>query len=273
MKVAGTRPAMAAFGPPASGPLPVVLTAGLASSLKLGVGQVGRASIDRRILDVKVVAIVDSMPTTAAGQPAVLADWGTMQAQELAAGQPPRPATEWWLATGGGEAAAALKDRPAWDVTALDQRELAAKLRDDPLASGLQGALMLGFAAALVFATLGFLVNAAVAARERMGEFAILRALGVSSRQMFGVLAIEQAFVIGLSLVAGTALAVLVGALVVPHIVLTGQATAVTPEVRLDIPWAATAAMLVAVAAVLLAIVAGLARNLRRQGLGLREEQ
>ncbi|MEV0382481.1 ABC transporter permease [Nonomuraea sp. NPDC050643] len=275
MKVSGTRPTMASFAPQAEpGPLPVVLTADLAASLKLGVGQTGRASVDRRVLPVKVVGVVDTMPTTSAGQKAVLVDWGTLQAYELGAAQLPRPATEWWLATGGGSAAtAALKGRPEWDVTALDQRELAAGLRDDPLASGLQGALMLGFLAALVFAVLGFLVNAAVATRERTAEFAILRALGVSSGQVFKLLAMEQAFVIGLSLVAGTGLAVVVGVLVVPHIVLTGQASAVTPGVVLDIPWAATGAMLVLVAGVLFAIVAGLARNLRGQGLALREEQ
>ncbi|MBF8185362.1 ABC transporter permease [Nonomuraea sp. K274] len=274
MAISGTWPAVGVFAPPPPPePLPVVLTADLAASLKMSAGQIGRASIDRRVLDIKVVAVVDSMPTTTAGQPAVLADWGTMQAYELAAAQVPRPATEWWLAGDGSAAVNALKGKPEWDVTTFDQRELAARLQDDPLASGLQGALMLGFAAALVFAALGFLVNAAVAARERMTEFAILRALGVSSRQVFGMLAIEQAFVIVLSLAAGTGLAVVVGVLVVPHIVLTGQASAVTPDVVLDIPWAATAAMLVAVAAVLLAIVAGLARNVRRRGLGLREEQ
>ncbi|MFC4112922.1 FtsX-like permease family protein [Nonomuraea zeae] len=275
VQVTDSRPAVTPFAPlPALGPLPVVLTSDLAASLKVGVGQTGRASIDRRILDIKVVAVVDRMPTSAAGQPAVLADWGTMQAHELAAKQLPRPATEWWLASGDTAAAvAALQARPEWDVTPLDQREVAAKLQGDPLASGLQGALMLGFGAALVFAALGFLVNAAVAARERTAEFAILRALGVSSRQMFGLLAIEQAFVIGLSLAAGTALALVVGVLVVPHIVLTGQASAVTPDVVLDIPWPATLAMLAGVAAVLFAIVAGLARNLRRQGPGLREEQ
>ncbi|MEO3868340.1 ABC transporter permease [Nonomuraea sp. B12E4] len=275
MKVTGTSPAVAAFAPPsAPGPLPVVLTADLAASVKLGVGQVGPASIDRKVLQVKVVAVVDTMPTTSAGQPAVLADWGTLQAYGLSVAELPRPATEWWLAAADtGPAVRALAGRPEWDVTALDERELAATLRDDPLASGLQGALMLGFLAALIFAALGFLVNAAVAARERTAEFAILRALGVSSRQVFGLLAIEQAFVIGLSLAAGTGLALVVGVLVVPHIVLTGQAAAVTPGVLLDIPWGATAAMLALVAAVLFAIVAGLARNLRRQGLALREEQ
>ncbi|MFI7613990.1 FtsX-like permease family protein [Nonomuraea terrae] len=279
MTVRGDRPATAAFAPSSTpGPLPVVLTADLAASLRLGVGQEGRASIDRRIMPVKVVGVVESMPTTSAGQPAVLADWETLQASELAAGQLPRPATEWWLATGDGSgdgsaATDALEKHPEWDVSAVDQRELAARLMDDPLASGLQGALMLGFAAALVFAVLGFLVNAVVAARERTAEFAILRALGVSARQVFGMLAVEQTFVIGLSLVAGTALAAVVGVLVVPHVVLTGQAAAATPDVRLDIPWAATGAMLVLVAGVLLAIVAGLARSLRGQGHGLREEQ
>jgi hypothetical protein len=270
----GTGPGSAAFAaPPRLGPLPVVLTADLAASLKLGVGQVGKASIDRRVQTVKVVGVVETMPTAPAGQKAVLADWSTMQAHELAAAQSPRPATEWWLAGDGAAAVAALGKHPEWNVSVLDQRALAATLQNDPLASGLQGALMLGFLAALVFAVLGFLVNAAVAARERMAEFAILRALGVNSRQVFGILAMEQTFVVGLSLVAGTGLAIVVGVLVVPHIVLTGQAAAVTPGVLLDIPWAATAVMLVLVAGVLFAIVAGLTRNLRRQGLAFREEQ
>ncbi|NBE99361.1 ABC transporter permease [Nonomuraea sp. KC401] len=274
MEANDSRPAVATFGTRREAPLPVVLTSDLAVSLKLGVGQVGRASIDRRVLQIKVVAVVQTMPTGTAGQPAVLADWETLQTSDLAAAGLPRPATEWWLAADDTTAATrVLKSRPEWDVTPLDQGALAAQLQDDPLASGLQGALILGFLAALVFAVLGFLVNAAVAARERMAEFGILRALGVSSRQVFGMLAVEQAFVIGLSLAAGTGLAVVVGTLVVPHIVLTGQASAVTPGVLLDIPWAATLAMLALVAAVLLAIVAALARNLRRQGLVLREEQ
>ncbi|HEX4811681.1 MAG TPA: ABC transporter permease, partial [Nonomuraea sp.] len=259
-------PGVAAFGPLRQlGALPVVLTADLAGTLKLGAGQSGRVGVAGRALEVTVVAVVDSMPTAGAGQRALLADLETLQAHELAAARPPLPVTEWWLAAADTTPArTTLRAHPEWDVTAVDQRELAAELRDDPLASGLQGALMLGFAAALGFATLGFLVNGAVAARERRAEFAVLRALGTGSRQMFGLLAVEQAFVIGLSLAAGTGLAVAVGTLVVPHIVLTGQASAVTPGVLLEIPWGAAAALLAATTAVLFAIVAALARRLRR---------
>ncbi|MEV4221013.1 ABC transporter permease [Nonomuraea sp. NPDC049725] len=272
MEVVGDLPVLRTFAPlPKPAPLPVVMTADLAAASKLTAGQTGRINLDRRVIDVTLAGVVDRMPTTDPAQPALLADWTTLQEHGLSAALLPRPATEWWLATEDGEtsaATAALRVNPQWNVTVTDQRRLAAELQDDPLASGLQGALILGFLAALVFAALGFLVNATVAARERMSEFTILRALGVSFRQVFGLLAVEQAFVVGLSLVAGTALAVVVGNLVVPHIVLTGQAAAVTPSVLLDIPWLATAGMLALVALVLFAIVAGLARNLRRQGLG-----
>ncbi|MFI6498425.1 FtsX-like permease family protein [Nonomuraea typhae] len=271
----GTDPAALLAPPRTPGavintPLPVVLSADLAAALKLTVGQVAPITFDRQVIEIRLAGVVDRMPTTTPEQPAVLVDLKTLQDRNLSAGHLPLPATEWWLSTAGDAAAAheAIRTHPTWDVTAIDQRRLATQLRDDPLGSGLQGALILGFLAALVFAALGFLVNAAVAARERMSEFTILRALGVSFRQVFGLLAIEQTFVIGLSLAAGTGLAVVVGYLVVPHIVLTGQAAAVTPDVRLDIPWPATVLMLVLVAAVLLAIVAGLARSMRRQGLG-----
>jgi hypothetical protein len=54
----------------------------------------------------------------------------------------------------------------------------------------------LGFVAALAFALIGCAANAAVSARERMTEFGLLRALGISSRQLFGLLGVEQGFVV-----------------------------------------------------------------------------
>ncbi|WP_214108908.1 ABC transporter permease [Acrocarpospora catenulata] len=248
--------------------LPVVVTADLAASTKMAVGKAAQLSIDGQDIPVMPVGIVRAMPGTSGDAPAVLADLETLQARDLTTARAPHLATEWWLATPDERAAAELAAHPEWDQTVVDRAVLTRQLRDDPLASGLQGALILGFAAALVFAVLGFLVNAAVAARERMAEFALLRALGVSFRQVFGLLAVEQAFIVGLSLAAGTALAVVVAELVVPHIVLTGQATSVTPGVLLDIPWGATIGLLAGTAVLLFAVVAGLARTLRRQGLG-----
>ncbi|GIH67950.1 hypothetical protein Mth01_02030 [Sphaerimonospora thailandensis] len=268
----GGPPAGAApMGGPPAGPIPVVITADLAAREKLAEGRTGTLTLDGQPVEVTVAGVVGAMPGTPAGVPAVLADLPTLLAADLAAVREPRAPAEWWMSTRDGEtaqAAAELARHPEWEQTVVDLGSLTQRLRDDPLAGGLQGALVLGFAAALVFALLGFLVNAAVTARERVAEFAILRALGVSSRQVFGLLAVEQAFLIGLSLIAGTGLALGIAALVVPHIVLTGQAASATPGVVLQVPWAATIAMPAALAVVLFWIVAGLARTLRRQGLG-----
>ncbi|GAA4199285.1 ABC transporter permease [Microbispora amethystogenes] len=255
----------------AGGPLPVVITADVAARERLAEGRTGLLTLDGQRLRVAVAGVVEAMPGTPAGVPVVLADLPTLLAADLAGAREPRVPAEWWMSTAGGDtagAAAALARHPEWEQTVVDLGALTLRLRDDPLASGLQGALVLGFAAALVFAVLGFLVNAAVAARERAAEFAVLRALGVSGRQVFALLAVEQAFLIGLSLAAGTVLALGVAALVVPHLVLTGQAASVTPEVVLQVPWVATVAMPVVVAVLLFAIVAGLAHSLRRRGLG-----
>ncbi|GII86516.1 hypothetical protein Ssi03_45060 [Sphaerisporangium siamense] len=252
-------------------PLPVVVTEDIAAKERLVPGRNGTLTLDGQPVTVRVAGVVQAMPGTAPGVPAVLADLPTLLTRDLGAAREPRAPGEWWMSARGGDPAPAARElshHPEWDQTVVDLASLTRQFRDDPLASGLQGALILGFVAALIFAALGFLVNAAVAARERVSEFAILRALGLSFRQIFGLLAVEQAFLIGLSLVGGTVLAVAVAALVVPHIVLTGQAAAVTPDVLLDIPWPATLAMLAGMGAVLFAIVAGLARSLRRQGLG-----
>ncbi|MEW9530535.1 FtsX-like permease family protein [Microbispora sp. NPDC049125] len=249
-----TLPVLAARLGRTGGAVPVVVTAGLRGDTRMTIGPA--------VIPVQVVGVVSAMPGTPAGTPAVLAGLDALRA----AGQDAAP-TEWWLAVDGHDttrAAAALARRPG--VTVTDLAALTRQFRDDPLATGLQGALLLGFAAALAFAVLSFLVNAAVSARERRSEFALLGALGVSLRQMLALLAAEQSFVIGLSLGGGVALAAVLGAVVVPAIVLTGQATAVTPSVLVHIPWAAVTALVLGVLVALLAIVAGLARTLHRRG-------
>ncbi|MBX6383823.1 MAG: FtsX-like permease family protein [Microbispora sp.] len=239
---------------PAGQPLPVVATPGLADTVRITAGTA--------TVPIRVVGVVAAMPGTPEGTPALLADLAALRAH--GAGQ--APVTEWWLAAGGHDtarAAAALtaSGREPGDVT--DVAALTRSLRDDPTAAGLRGALLLGFAAALAFAVLGFLVSAAVLARERRGEFAVLGALGAGVRQTLGLLAAEQAFVIGLALPAGVALALAVSAVVVPPMV--SAATPGALPVPLHVPWPQVVVLVVAVLAVLSVIVAGLARSLHRR--------
>ncbi|MBB2740921.1 UNVERIFIED_ORG: hypothetical protein FHR35_000741 [Microbispora rosea subsp. rosea] len=239
-------------------PLPVVVTPGLADTVRITAGTAA--------IPIKVVGVVAAMPGTPEGTPALLADLAALRAAGAKGAE--WPVTEWWLAADGHDttrAAAALASSGRGRGDVVDVAALTAGYRDDPTAAGLQGALLLGFAAALAFAVLGFLVNAAVSARERRGEFAVLGALGVSFRQTLGLLAVEQSFVVGLSLAGGVALAVAVSAAVVPPMVTAGYATGGGLPVLLHVPWPQVAVLAVGVLAVLLVIVAGLARSLHRR--------
>ena len=84
--------------------------------------------------------------------------------------------------------------------------------------------------AAALFAVVGFMVSAAVSARERITEFALLRALGLSSGQLSVWLSLENAALAAVSLATGTVLGLVIAWVVLPFITVTqGAATPFPP--------------------------------------------
>ncbi|NEA21077.1 FtsX-like permease family protein, partial [Actinomadura bangladeshensis] len=209
--------------------VPGVITREMAERAKVGVGGTVTVSTVDGDQPIKVLGIAPALPTVPAGEPGVLVDLPALTQSRIAADGVTTDSIEpgeWWAsARGGGTAAAvrALTAHPAWGEVAADRVKVRAELRDAPLGAALQGALVLGFAAALAFAVIAFVVNAAVTAGERTREFAVLRALGVHPRQVAGMLAIEQAYLVVLGLLGGTFLGLAVARLVVPHVVLSVQ--------------------------------------------------
>jgi ABC-type antimicrobial peptide transport system permease subunit len=149
----------------------------------------------------------------------------------------------------------------------LSQEERSRTLSTDPVALGIIGALVIGFVAAALFAVVGFMVSAAVSARERITEFALLRALGLSANQLSVWLSLENAVLAAVSLVTGTALGLVIAWVVLPFITVTQGATTPFPPVEVDVPWS-TIAVLEAIGVVALMLTVGfLAWLLRRIGL------
>jgi hypothetical protein len=124
----------------------------------------------------------------------------------------------------------------------VSQVERARVLATDPVALGVIGAFAIGFIAAAVFAVLGFVVNAAVSARERVTEFALLRAVGLSGGQLSAWLSLESAGLAAISIIAGTALGLLLAWVVLPFVTVTQQAVAPVPPVEIVVPWTRSAA-------------------------------
>ena len=201
--------------------------------------------------------------------PAIVADLPTVRALAYRPGAPINRVSEYWLATDGtASPAAALLRAPFETVTVIDRAQQSSSLTSDPVARGTIGALSIGFVAAAVFAALGFAVSAAVSARERTTEFALLRALGLTPSQLVRWIACEQGVLAVLSLAFGTIVGVILTATALPLISLTQSGDAVVPEVIVVYPWASIALVVLALVAMLGAVVVVMGLVLRRLRIG-----
>jgi hypothetical protein len=219
---------------------------------------------------VRIAGAVRAFPATDPSRPVVVMDLPTLSLLEFEGSDATVTGDEWWLAVGPERVdavSAALRDDTIASDSVVSRVERARVLATDPVALGVIGAFAIGFIAAAVFAVLGFVVNAAVSARERVTEFALLRAVGLSGGQLSAWLSLESAGLAAISIIAGTALGLLLAWVVLPFVTVTQQAVAPVPPVEIVVPWA-TIGLLVAMSVVVLAItIAAIALLLRRIGL------
>jgi hypothetical protein len=183
---------------------------------------------------------MDTFPTTDPARPLLIADEATMSLLRLRTVTPTRPVDEWWIAARPGTAealattlAAAPFDRPELVSASARTRQLST----DPVALGIIGALTLGFVTTGLFAIVGMTVSAGVSARQQRTEFALLRALGLSGRQLSGSLWLEHGSIVVLGLLAGTGLGLVIAWLVLPFVTVTQGGITPVPSVIIEVPW------------------------------------
>lgn len=120
-----------------------------------------------------------------------------------------------------------------WSSTDLNIR--AEQRR--PERQGLFGLLSVGFIASALLTVLGFLLYALFSFRRRFIEMGMLRAIGLSIRQMTALLAAELAFLVLLGISVGTALGVFASRLFVPFLQIGASAQAQYPPFQIQIAW------------------------------------
>jgi hypothetical protein len=252
-------------------PLPVIANDAFLAATATRTGDALSLTLFGRQQSLLVSGAVRSFPTTEPAAPAFVADLPTLNLLRFGATHATSAPDEWWLAVESGQtdaAVAQLEAAPFSSVEVASQLGRARSLGTDPVALGIIGALALGVVAAGLFAVIGLVVSAAVSARERVTEFALLRALGLSSGQLSGWLSLENSMLALVSLLAGTGLGLLIGWVALPFVTVTQQAAVPFPPVIVTPPWSGVL-LLEAVGIVTLAVtVALLARLLRRLGIG-----
>lgn len=133
-----------------------------------------------------------------------------------------------------------------------------------PERQGLFGLLSVGFIASALLTVLGFLLYALFSFRRRFIEMGMLRAIGLSIRQMTSLLAAELAFLVLLGIGVGTALGVFASRLFVPFLQIGASAESQYPPFQIEIAWLSIAQIYILFALLFVAALSALSGLLVR---------
>lgn len=251
--------------------LPIVVSNTFLEATAAHVGDQSRIDLGQARQPVRIVGSVEAFPTADPAKAVAVADLPTLALLRYQLGAVTQDVDEWWLSVddaAAGKVASSLESAPFSSQSVRSRIDRSRALRTDPVALGVIGGLSLGFVSAALFAAVGFIVSASVSARERLAEFALLRALGLSPGQLSRWLSLENGLLVAISLVGGTGLGLLMSWVALPYITVTQNASRAVPPVLVIIPWNSILVLEVVTVLALGFMVLVLGALLRRIGLG-----
>jgi ABC-type antimicrobial peptide transport system permease subunit len=242
--------------------LPVLASVGFLQQSGLTTGDTASLFVNSLFIDVEIVGSFSLFPTlNDARRNAAMIVNGRRLAEEINA-NPRGPLTypgEIWL-DGGSQTVAAARQATttgALQASIVSFEELREAQQSDPLiAAGWEGILFISFAAILLLSAIGFLIYSYLTAQRRTLEFAVLRTMGFSKKQIAMVVAFEQFFVIGLGMFAGTLMGMRLGSLMIRYMGLTETGEEVLPPMELQISWLTIGSAWLVLGAVFLVTIA-----------------
>jgi putative ABC transport system permease protein len=122
-------------------------------------------------------------------------------------------------------------------ISLQESPEKISLVQQRPERQGLFGVLSVGFAASALLSVLGFFLYALFSFRRRFIELGVLRAIGLTARDMITSLASELAGLLLIGLVVGTGLGILVSQLFIPYLQIGSEITDQIPSYMVVIAW------------------------------------
>jgi ABC-type antimicrobial peptide transport system permease subunit len=226
-----------------SRPLAVIASDAFLERSRMQVGDKSSAFIGASFLEIEIVDSFHLFPTLADSreEPAAVANGNHLTA--LINANPRSTLTypdEAWLETGSDSVVKVRRaiESGAIQATAVSFEEIRTAQQKDPLvAAGWEGILFISFAAILLLSSIGFLIYSYLTAQKRTLEFAVLRTMGFSRRQIATVVGFEQAFVVGMGMIAGTLMGMRLGRLMIRYMGVTETGDDVLPPMLLHVSW------------------------------------
>jgi hypothetical protein len=231
----------------------------------LSVGDAILLFVNRQYVQAEIVGDFDYFPTwdPQGRQHLLVANLDDLQ---VVAGRVPFLASaaypnEAWI----GDPEGALLDAPAlteknlFVANVLIQSELRAQAGSDPLiAASWEGILFISFASVLLLTALGFIVYSYLTAQSRSLEFAILRTMGFTGRQILAIVSFEQIFVIVAGVAVGTFLGMPLGRLMIDFMGVTERGEEVLPPLVAEVSWNTVATVYALLAVVFIGTILSL---------------
>ena len=229
-------------------PLPILTSKSLAKAMGHNRGDEFEVSISGHRVPVRLLDTIDMFPTmTIPNQKFLVADLASLTryanlgaiSRELASDQ------VWISSETSGAERGRLVDRlqSSQDFTSgavLSREKRLAESQADPLvAAGWRALLFIAFTAVLILSCLGFTVHAYVSFRNRRLEFALLRTVGISMKQLITMVWLEQILVIAVGMALGTWLGGRLAGIIMPFLGHDDWGAMVMPPFAMQVNWGA----------------------------------
>jgi hypothetical protein len=251
-------------------PVPVIASSGFMDRGGYNVGERINVDLMGESIPVRLAGVADYFPTLDPEfSTFVVADirstWMALNANRMRFAE---QANEVWIDTGESlpsEVAEAMRTRTAVPPSLIAQDQLLEDAAVDPLISaGWRALLAIAFATVLAASAVGFLVYSQVTFASRMTEYAVVRTLGLTTRQVLGLVTLELLMVLVPAVLVGGLLGMRMGATIIPFLVTSGEGVRVVPPVVLDVDWQSVGVLVGVVGAIFVAISIGLISSVRK---------
>jgi hypothetical protein len=226
-----------------SKPLTAIASRTFLKAVGASVGDWITIRIPGQFIPVSIEGVVDYFPTlNPAQKPFLILNYDRLAATGLASNNRLYPNEVWLGLTSDPQLrSAAIQELKGPGFRAdqfFDRQDMLAVQKADPLvAAGWGGILLIAFVGVVLVSGLGFVVYAYLAAKGRHLEFAVLRTLGFSWRQIIYLVCFEQVLVIGLGMGIGTLLGNRLSRIMMPFLQVTEKGETVVPPFVLVTDW------------------------------------
>ena len=243
----GGRDEARGFSSVSYGPLPALGTQSLLDAYGASIGDTLQMSTQSTRFEAQIVEVIDYIPTMYPNDdPFMIVSAEALHRRvNVSTAFIERNPNEYWISLSGPAQVDEETIEAALEPTRGRFRDVVVRSDElhratiDPLVSaGWKALLSLAFLTVLIVAALGFLVHSRISFDSRRGEFATLRSIGLSIRQVTSLVLIEQLLVIGVAVGFGIFLGLRVGAVVMPYLANTSESGLVTPPMILEVEWA-----------------------------------